>query len=183
MRIRLSSLCRQAGGIVNLAAFFFLIPLCASAQSTVAGLPDQPAAAPQQTSASQTTAPASSSSSTQAAPQSTPDKKSNAQTTTGQGKVAGTSNDRLFYTLPNFLTLRQNGKLPPLTVGQKFKVVALGNFDPVQYPWWGLLSAIGQADDDARGFRTNAWIDIERIEELHARPSGRLGDRGVRGIG
>lgn len=64
-----------------------------------------------------------------------------------QGKVAGTSNDRLFYTLPNFLSLEDGGKLPPLTAKEKFKVVALGTFDPVQYPWWGLLSAISQAEN------------------------------------
>src|SRR5579862_7105989 len=33
----------------------------------------------------------------------------------GAGKVAGTSNDRLFYTLPNFLTLQGTQKLPPLS--------------------------------------------------------------------
>jgi len=65
----------------------------------------------------------------------------------GQGKVAGTSNDRLFYTLPNFLTLESKKQLPPLSVKDKFKVVALGTFDYVQYPWWGLLSAISQADN------------------------------------
>jgi hypothetical protein len=68
-------------------------------------------------------------------------------TTSPQGKVAGTSNDRLFYTLPNFLTLQNAEKLPPLTTKEKFKVVALGTFDPIQYPWWGLLSAISQAED------------------------------------
>ncbi len=65
----------------------------------------------------------------------------------GQGKVAGTSNDRLLYTLPNFLTLENAGKLPPMPVKDKYKVVALSTFDPVNYPWWGLLSAIGQADN------------------------------------
>jgi hypothetical protein len=65
----------------------------------------------------------------------------------GQGKVAGTSNDRLFKVLPNFLTLETAGKLPPLTTKQKFAVVARGTFDPVQFPWWGLLSAINQADN------------------------------------
>ncbi|MFY9908621.1 MAG: hypothetical protein WAK56_02205 [Candidatus Sulfotelmatobacter sp.] len=64
-----------------------------------------------------------------------------------QGKVAGTSNDRLFYTLPNFLTLEKGDKLPPLTAKEKFKVVALGTFDPVQYPWWGIISAISQAEN------------------------------------
>jgi hypothetical protein len=111
-----------------------------------------PAQQPPSTQPAQTQAqppPGQSSSSTQAAPQSAPenDKGKSAQKTSDQGKVAGTSKDRLFYTLPNFLTLQQTGKLPPLTAGQKFKVVALGNFDPVQYPWWGLLAAISQASD------------------------------------
>jgi hypothetical protein len=74
-----------------------------------------------------------------------------------QGKVAGTSNDRLFYTLPNFLTLQNAGTLPPLSVKDKFKVVALGTFDPVQYPWWALLSAIAQADDSEPQFR-QGWL-------------------------
>jgi hypothetical protein len=71
----------------------------------------------------------------------------NAGSTSTQGKVAGTSNDRLFYTLPNFLTLENGGKLPPLSAKEKFKVVALGTFDPIQYPWWGILSAIDQASN------------------------------------
>jgi len=65
--------------------------------------------------------------------------------TSGQGKVAGTSNDRLFYALPNFLTLQGKKQLPPLSVGDKFKVVALGSFDYVEYPWWGVLAAVSQA--------------------------------------
>ncbi len=35
----------------------------------------------------------------------------------------GTSNDRLFFALPNFLTIQNAGQVPPLTSGQKFKVV------------------------------------------------------------
>ena len=70
----------------------------------------------------------------------------------GQGKVAGTSNDRLFYTLPNFLTLQGAGKLPPLSAKDKFKVVALGTFDYVEYPWWGALAAISQADNSEPGY-------------------------------
>jgi hypothetical protein len=68
-----------------------------------------------------------------------------------QGKVAGTSNDRLFYTLPNFLTL-QKGHLPPMSAKDKFKVVALGTFDPVEYPWWGVIAAIDQADNSEKAF-------------------------------
>ena len=65
--------------------------------------------------------------------------------TSGQGKVAGTSNDRLFYTLPNFLTLQGKQQLPPMSTGSKFKVVVLGTFDYVEYPWWGVLAALSQA--------------------------------------
>ena len=69
-----------------------------------------------------------------------------------KGKVEGTSNDRLFYTLPNFLTLQTQAQLPPMSSKDKFKVVALGTFDPIQYPWWALLSAIGQADNSEAAF-------------------------------
>jgi hypothetical protein len=70
----------------------------------------------------------------------------------GQGKVKGTSNDRLMGVLPNFLTLENGGNLPPLSTKEKYKVVALGTFDPVQFGWWGFLSAIGQANDSEPGY-------------------------------
>jgi hypothetical protein len=49
----------------------------------------------------------------------------------GTGKPApkGTSNDRLFYALPNFLSLENTGKLPPLSSKEKFKVVARGSLN------------------------------------------------------
>lgn len=64
----------------------------------------------------------------------------------------GTSNDRLFYTLPNFLTLETKKQLPPLTVGQKFAVVTRGSFDYVQYPWYGFLSLVSQAENSEPGY-------------------------------
>jgi len=64
----------------------------------------------------------------------------------------GTSNDRLFYTLPNFLSIENTAQLPPLTAKQKFAVVARGTFDPVQFPWWAFLSAISQAEDSEPGY-------------------------------
>lgn len=140
----------------------------APAISASNALPDDPALQqapatqpPQQQPAAPAAQPppaASSQSSAQNQPQdAAKDKDKSAQQTNGQGKVAGTSNDRLFYTLPNFLTLQQSGRLPPLTVGQKFKVVALGNFDPVQYPWWGLLTAISQAENSDPAYG-QGWV-------------------------
>lgn len=69
-----------------------------------------------------------------------------------QGKVAGTSNDRLFYALPNFLSLQGTEKLPPMKAKDKFKVVALGTFDYIEYPWWGVLAAINQAENSEPAF-------------------------------
>ena len=69
-----------------------------------------------------------------------------------QGKITGTSNDRLFYTLPNFLTLENAGHVPPLTTKQKYAVVARSAFDPVVIPWYGAISAGSQAQNSEPGF-------------------------------
>ncbi len=64
----------------------------------------------------------------------------------GPAKVQnGTSNDRLLFALPNFQTVEDVGHLAPLTLAQKYKLVFRGAFDPVQYPWYGMLAGIGQA--------------------------------------
>lgn len=62
---------------------------------------------------------------------------------------SGTSKDRLLFTLPNFLTLEnaQAGKIPPLTVKQKFGVTTRSSFDPVEYVWYAGLAGIAQWDD------------------------------------
>lgn len=69
---------------------------------------------------------------------------------------SGTSNDRLFYALPNFLTLENAGQVPPLTVGQKFKVVTRGSFDYIQIPWYGFLAGISQAENSEPGYGQGA---------------------------
>jgi hypothetical protein len=71
-------------------------------------------------------------------------------------KNAGTSNDRLFYALPNFLTLENGGKVSPLTAGQKFKVVARSSFDYVQIPWFAFLAGISQAQNSEPGYGQGA---------------------------
>ena len=62
-------------------------------------------------------------------------------------KDKGTSNDRLLFALPNFLTLENGKNVPPLTPRQKFRAVAKGAFDPIQIPWYMTLSALSQAED------------------------------------
>src|SRR5579864_1614309 len=121
-----------------------LLPLFASAQQTQALANDSPAqTSPQDPAKDKDKAPP--------ADQHTPtvEEKKNPET---NGKVAGTSNDRLFYTLPNFLSIESTGKLPPMTTKQKYAVVARSTFDYVQYPWWAFLSAISQAENSEPGY-------------------------------
>jgi hypothetical protein len=65
---------------------------------------------------------------------------------------SGTSRDRIFFLLPNFLTLENAGNLPPLTTAQKFKTVARGTFDPVQFAYYGIIAGVGQAINDEPGY-------------------------------
>lgn len=73
-----------------------------------------------------------------------------------QGTTKATSNDRLFFTLPNFLTLENAKQVPPLTTGQKFKVVTRGSFDYVEYPWYAFLAGISQAQNSEAGYGQGA---------------------------
>jgi hypothetical protein len=68
-----------------------------------------------------------------------------------QTQSNGTSTDRLFFVLPNFLTL-ETAQASPLSPHEKFKVVMQGAFDYVQYPWYALLSGISQAENSEPGY-------------------------------
>jgi hypothetical protein len=56
-------------------------------------------------------------------------------------------NDRLFWLVPNYLTVENATQIPPLTTGQKFKLVALGAFDPFEYPYVGTIALVNQAEN------------------------------------
>jgi hypothetical protein len=55
--------------------------------------------------------------------------------------------DRIFFALPNYLTVENASHLPPLTVKQKFKTVAEGCFDPVEVVFIGIQAGIDQVDN------------------------------------
>lgn len=56
-------------------------------------------------------------------------------------------NDRLFWALPNYLTVENESETPPMTAEQKFKLEAKQSFDPVQFPFIGMLALISQAEN------------------------------------
>ena len=58
--------------------------------------------------------------------------------------------------MPNFLTLENAGQVPPLTPGQKLKVVLRGSVDYVEYAWYGAILGIGQWEDSEPAYRQGA---------------------------
>jgi len=67
----------------------------------------------------------------------------------------GTSKDRLFFALPNFLTVEDADKLPPLSPGQKFKVVGTSLIDPstflIMAAWAGIEQATNTTPSYGQG--------------------------------
>lgn len=119
------------------------IALCVALLQALCG-GQQPSPQPQSNSPSQAAPPV------QNPP--TPDKNQNP----GKNKPEGVSKDRLFYALPNFLTLENAGQVPPLTTKEKFKVVTKGSFDYVQIPWYAFLAGISQAENSEAGYGQGA---------------------------
>lgn len=73
----------------------------------------------------------------------------------------GTSNDRLFYALPNFLSVENAADAPPLTAAEKFKVTARSVFDPINFVWYGVLAGMSQAENSEPGYR-QGWTGYEK---------------------
>jgi hypothetical protein len=74
-----------------------------------------------------------------------------------------TSNDRLFFALPNFLTLENADQVPPLTTKQKFAVVTRSSFDYIQIPWYAFLAGISQAQNSEPGYGQGAAGYAKRL--------------------
>ncbi|MGB6429209.1 MAG: hypothetical protein WBF06_01380 [Candidatus Acidiferrales bacterium] len=73
----------------------------------------------------------------------------------GNGSTVG-SNDRLFFALPNFGTVENAENIKPLTIKQKFDLQWRSTFDPVEFPYVGLLAGISQATNSDPGYGQGA---------------------------
>jgi hypothetical protein len=54
-------------------------------------------------------------------------------------------NDRILWTLPNYLTVENASSLPPITARQKFWLATEETFDPVEFGFVGLAAGVNQA--------------------------------------
>ncbi len=83
-------------------------------------------------------------------------KKPKALDTTSKEQQTGTSNERLFWVIPDFLLIENAKSLPPLSTGAKFRVVARNSFDYIQWPVYGMLAGISQAENSEPGYGRGA---------------------------
>jgi hypothetical protein len=84
---------------------------------------------------------------TPAPSQDSPEKPNVPQNTLQNQFQRGTSNDRILWTMPNFLTMEDANNIPPLTPAEKFKVTARGLFDPFEFVLVGFVASLGQASN------------------------------------
>jgi len=61
-------------------------------------------------------------------------------------------NDRMFFVMPNFLTVENEAEVKPISVKKKFEITAKGAFDPYEFAVVGILSGIRQAENAYPGF-------------------------------
>ena len=148
------------GTITRSAALLFVLTCATSVYAQNDGQPsDLSTSQPDQSSPSaapdpqqQQTPPAQ----TPPAPAQTPTQPGQTSQDNKDQKNQGTSNDRLFFALPNFLSLENSAHVPPLTAGQKFKVAFRSSFDYFQYPWYAALAGISQAQNSEPGYGQGA---------------------------
>ena len=143
---------RRAVSLFPLSAVFTVLfaalPLLAQAQQSADDQPAQsPQSSPQQPPSTQSPTPQQQPKSGQSADE-TKDKT--------QTETKGTPDDRLGFVLPNFLTVENSRNIRPLTVKQKFGIVARSSFDWAQYPWYGFLAGLSQAENSEPGYGQGA---------------------------
>jgi hypothetical protein len=74
------------------------------------------------------------------------------QSTPGQAQEPQKKNDRMFYVMPNFLTVENEARVKPLTWKGKFAITADGAFDPYEFAISGVLAGVRQAENAYPGF-------------------------------
>lgn len=60
--------------------------------------------------------------------------------------------DRMFYVMPNYLTVDGQAHVPPVSWKEKFAMAAKGSFDPYEFTIVGIVAGVHQAANSDPGF-------------------------------
>lgn len=82
----------------------------------------------------------------------TPPSPNQNQNSLGQTQAPPKKNDRMFFVMPNYLTVDNEAEVKPLTWKGKFAITADGAFDPYEFAISGVLAGIRQAENAYPGF-------------------------------
>jgi hypothetical protein len=74
------------------------------------------------------------------------------QNNPGQTQGPQKKNDRMFYVMPNYLTVENEVQVKPLAWKEKFAITAEGAFDPYEFAVVGIVAGIRQAENAYPGF-------------------------------
>jgi hypothetical protein len=67
-----------------------------------------------------------------------------------------TKDDRMFYVMPNYLTVQNQSQVKPLSWKEKFAITAEGTFDPYEFVIVGVVAGIRQAENSYPAFGQGA---------------------------
>jgi hypothetical protein len=115
---------------------------------------------PQTSDPAQSTQPPATSSPTQgnSQDQSGPIKKDSTQkdSTQTQEDAKKKKDDRMFYVMPNYLTVDDQSQVKPISWKEKFAITAKGAFDPYEFAIVGVVAGIRQAENSYPAFGQGA---------------------------
>jgi hypothetical protein len=60
--------------------------------------------------------------------------------------------DRMFYVMPNYLTVDGQSQVPPVSWKEKFSMAVKGSFDPYEFTVVGIVAGIRQAENSSPAF-------------------------------
>jgi hypothetical protein len=80
------------------------------------------------------------------------DKKNPAQEDPKKAEDSKKKDDRMFYVMPNYLTVNGQAQVPPVSWKEKFAMAAKGSFDPYEFTVVGIVAGIRQADNSYPAF-------------------------------
>jgi hypothetical protein len=81
-----------------------------------------------------------------------PDPASPIQKDKAQQDAKKKANDRMFYVMPNYLTVDNEAHVTPVSWKEKFSMATKGSFDPYEFTVVGIVAGIRQAENSSPGF-------------------------------
>jgi hypothetical protein len=82
--------------------------------------------------------------------------KDSTQKDSTQDDIKKKKDDRMFYVMPNYLTVDGQSQVKPVSWKEKFAMAAKGSFDPYEFTIVGIVAGIRQADNSSPGFGQGA---------------------------